>query len=486
MNKLTCVLIGELGVGKTSVFNKICGTQELADSNLKSNTLKIAQSRSIEGYGFNLIDSPGIGAYSSAFVHAIGILAALTDGPINQILLVVKYKKRIDILRQQIEESITIIKQYYQITTIIITHWDQCEQQQKIYKSKAKEMIGDKFKIYSVIFSFKEISSLKLCTSIDKAILSKQNQGQLLSISNSIFEKLLKNEEFEKRLETAKNTFIENYEEFSDTCKQFLTNNFKTKSEREDSVLHYLKAFIIDYSKKVQKKFEKDYGALMEEVYICKNDIEKAYIYYLCLKQKISEFNQGLIQIIYSKMKYQDNHPLRSLRKCPLCKMIWYKQSGCDVMICGRSIEQHQDNNQNYQNQEKQSTQTNSFKFRYIKEKQQIVCKEVNRQIDKQLKNENKTQFNNFSQLLQMNFSEDQQSNIHLLEINIREQIIKNGYVGCGQSFYWPVAPLVNFGDICLEEDEMFIMLTQNQYYNFQNHKDKIIQQAQQEKKIII
>ena len=50
--------------------------------------------------GFWLTDTPGMGSTQNTFHHAIGILAALTEGPIDRILLVIKYHKRIDIVRQ--------------------------------------------------------------------------------------------------------------------------------------------------------------------------------------------------------------------------------------------------------------------------------------------------------------------------------------------------------------------------------------------------
>lgn len=40
--KKSCVLLGELGSGKTTIFNKICGTKEKANNGMESNTIKIA------------------------------------------------------------------------------------------------------------------------------------------------------------------------------------------------------------------------------------------------------------------------------------------------------------------------------------------------------------------------------------------------------------------------------------------------------------
>lgn len=50
--------------------------------------------------GFLLTDTPGLGSTENTFKHAIGILGALTEGPIDRILLVIKFHKRIDIVRK--------------------------------------------------------------------------------------------------------------------------------------------------------------------------------------------------------------------------------------------------------------------------------------------------------------------------------------------------------------------------------------------------
>lgn len=36
-------------------------------------------------------------------------------------------------------------------------------------------------------------------------------------------------------------------------------------------------------------------------------------------------------------MKYNNDHPLRQYRKCPYCKIIWYRPQGCDSMYCGEN-----------------------------------------------------------------------------------------------------------------------------------------------------
>ena len=101
MNK-KCVLIGYLGQGKTTLFNKICGQSQKANEDLQSNTLQITESKSRFGTGFTLVDTPGLGAISEIFKHTTTIIAALTDGPINSVLVVIKCEYRKDMVQAKV------------------------------------------------------------------------------------------------------------------------------------------------------------------------------------------------------------------------------------------------------------------------------------------------------------------------------------------------------------------------------------------------
>ena len=37
-------------------------------------------------------------------------------------------------------------------------------------------------------------------------------------------------------------------------------------------------------------------------------------------------------------MVYPEDHPYRSLRRCPYCRTIWFKVIGCDDTHCGNRV----------------------------------------------------------------------------------------------------------------------------------------------------
>jgi small GTP-binding protein len=62
LNYIPCgVILGKIGVGKTTLFNLLCGTKHLAEEARGSQTQNTLFSfHSCGNYPFNMIDTPGI------------------------------------------------------------------------------------------------------------------------------------------------------------------------------------------------------------------------------------------------------------------------------------------------------------------------------------------------------------------------------------------------------------------------------------------
>ena len=65
-----------------------------------------------------------MGAIDAVFTHAVNMVAALTDGVINRILVVIKFDTRLDMISKQIKEVIHIVKAHSNLITIIINYLD--------------------------------------------------------------------------------------------------------------------------------------------------------------------------------------------------------------------------------------------------------------------------------------------------------------------------------------------------------------------------
>ena len=87
-----CVLLGHCGVGKTTIFNKICKTNRKAKVSKESLTRGLAISDVAYGDSpFTIIDTPGDNSKIEARKHALLLKHSLTCMPVNAVFVIVKY-----------------------------------------------------------------------------------------------------------------------------------------------------------------------------------------------------------------------------------------------------------------------------------------------------------------------------------------------------------------------------------------------------------
>lgn len=76
--------------------------------------------------GFYIMDTPGFGSDKAVIVHMGGIFAAITGKPLNNILILTKYDRLCN-MRKDIAESIKLLSRYREMITVVVTHWDNAE-----------------------------------------------------------------------------------------------------------------------------------------------------------------------------------------------------------------------------------------------------------------------------------------------------------------------------------------------------------------------
>ena len=107
--------------------------------------------------GFKVIDTPGFGSSSDRLAHSIGILAGLTEGPLNRLLVVIKYE-RVGVMVDVASKILKVVRRYIHLVTIIITHWDLCEINRTASESEViKNEFIKVFNVNSLIFSSKNL-----------------------------------------------------------------------------------------------------------------------------------------------------------------------------------------------------------------------------------------------------------------------------------------------------------------------------------------
>ncbi|CAD8097347.1 unnamed protein product [Paramecium sonneborni] len=351
MSQLRVVLLGILGHGKTFLFNKIALTNEPASFGGESNTKQIVIGQAAYGQ-FEIVDTPGFEALEDKLLHAAGVIAALAQGDVNRILIVVKCE-RTDIMINNLKKIIAPIQRYQDLITIIVSHWDQ--QQQSIiekykileYQQKqelqAKEQIESAmqkhFKVCSFIYTTKN-NEPKYITQLITDIILKSRFAQIKLLESEIYSQFdLLNLDVAYQTELDKSiTKIKNgFRKIQISFLKFI-ESLKLDDPNLIDKLHCLSLGIKDIANEFVEKFEKQYGDYMNEIYD-KDGVNVRYLYHIYLKKELRLDIEKVIQKTQEKMKQSQNHCYNWIRQCPYCGLVWIKVIGCDTeTTCGNRV----------------------------------------------------------------------------------------------------------------------------------------------------
>ena len=80
--------------------------------------------------GFRVLDTPGFGSDTKKILHAVGVMNALSEGPVNGIFFVVRWE-RIAQMKSFIKILLAIFQRYIDLITIVVTHWDTADKKTK-------------------------------------------------------------------------------------------------------------------------------------------------------------------------------------------------------------------------------------------------------------------------------------------------------------------------------------------------------------------
>ena len=155
--KLTChyvVLMGEVGVGKSSIVEKLSGTSIPTGENPMSVTREF---RPYSTLGTSLIvsDTPGCNSIEDQLEHNQQIAAALNYMPVSRILVTVKADTRIANVMSVVKKFDERLMDFSdEIVGVLVTHMDRVSWE----SSELENKIKDDFGIECVLFSEKDTS----------------------------------------------------------------------------------------------------------------------------------------------------------------------------------------------------------------------------------------------------------------------------------------------------------------------------------------
>ncbi|CAD8106049.1 unnamed protein product [Paramecium sonneborni] len=451
-NTKQVVLIGYIGHGKTTLFNKICKANQPVEFGGPSVTRQSVLSQSAYGEGFNLIDTPGLGTDKDKLGHVICISTALTFGLIHQILIIIQLE-RLPTMKEKLRPMIQQqFKRFKDIITVVATHMDKADQPEKRQQELVDLIKG--YNIKSLIFVSNETQGEDLCLRIDVILQNCDQKGKICQLSQaeiqSHFDIIDLADDVVDQLNEAKGQVSVKFDKIAKAIKTFI-KNFSETDPTMPEVMHQLTIAIKDYADETLLKFEKDNMNLFNDLYSKLEDDKLVYLIDAQLKQELVMEVNGLIFLAQNKMKISQQQCFNYIKQCPHCGEIWMKVYGCeDQTFCGKLPE-------NEEEHFKQQKTPKRFKFQF--QESGITYHDLGIQFSKKDKS---YQFQNLIQSFQIpQQNRERAPSMQVFERfnqqikNYQEQIIpiqrpnlqmflyehlnfeRKGKIGCGKSFIW-------------------------------------------------
>ncbi|CAK72866.1 unnamed protein product (macronuclear) [Paramecium tetraurelia] len=338
---MSIVLLGQIGSGKTTLYNKITLSQEKIKAGGNSVTMSVFMKKSCYGQGFSILDTPGFGSESKKLDHIAGVLSALSEGPINRIVFIVRFT-RTNVIMEDVKKILPAFIKYRHMITVIVTCWDFCE---KSEEEKNKNDIQSRlasFKINSAMFVGLNDTPDSICEQIDQIIATSKAENINLT-ENDIFSNFDMTDYDEGEIfeiELLKGESTSYYHIFFEQAMfKIEVNNIPNGLQADYfyAITQFAKKTVDD----TMKKFETQSIDIIDK--LKQKDQLKAFQIHFQLKSILFKEYEYIVEAAHKKMN-AGNHFSKYIRKCYYCGEIWFKAAGCEGnTVCGRLNENHLD-----------------------------------------------------------------------------------------------------------------------------------------------
>ncbi|CAD8170809.1 unnamed protein product [Paramecium octaurelia] len=476
MDGLRVVLVGVIGSGKTAFFNNLTKNQEPVKHGGASVTKQVVVGQCIFGEQFEVIDTPGFEADEDKLLHAAGVIAALSIGDVNRILVITKFE-RDGVMMSALQQVIAPINRYRNMITIVVSHWDLSENIEQDQQRLAKK-IKDKFNIGSILYYSKFNDPKIIALQVQKiAIESKLTTIKLQDTEIfSQFNLLSLNYECQNKLEIDKEQIIKQFRKTAQLFIKYITEEVNLDDPKAVDILHFISLEVKNIANKQVEQFEIQHGDWLNEFYDT-NGINVSYLHHIYLKKEIKRDLEQVIKLAQDKMTKSKNHCFYCLKQCPYCKLIWIKVAGCDgETTCGNRVYTSSDsllknsstksrykfelepnklvlkeiqpmNTQNqFQTQESSSTQEQIYQLirddKYLKK---LLGQDFTMDQFEMLLLKNKREYGSLYLIYSLISSNDENDTIqmiyYILDIKSDSEVQKCKRFGCGQKLIWSELP---------------------------------------------
>ena len=336
------ILFGSVGVGKTTLLNKICGKNFPTENSGFSCTRDAQFARSLRGNNI-IIDFPGLNTVVDFAKHLRAQQTVLSMIPVRLICFVIKYGTRYDNLVKDFNQMLLIFKNYRKNIAIIITNTEEMtmKTQNEIVK------IFKKLKITNLIFTKLNTLPTEINEKITAEVEKTTNIEDRINVTEELY-KQLKDENTEGINFDVMDKRAEYLEKFRDAKKKYIEELERAEDKELKRALYFS---FKDYQESLVEELEEELKKILKEADNENNDnnnndnqssdfSDDIYLQTILFKNEsledLKDFKQKVEKDGIMTQLFVSNGQYNTFRKCPHCKQIWFLYTGCPNTRCGK------------------------------------------------------------------------------------------------------------------------------------------------------
>ena len=305
----TFTLFGKLGVGKTTLFNKITGARYETGSREQSVTQYTVSQKTINREMF-IIDTPGQDAHKDVIKHANEIVAALECIPLNGIIIVEEIA-RVGTLSHRIQSSMDILGSNQHLASVIVTKTETMEDYDTEVAtnelSRLLEMDRNRF-----LFVGKATDPHTIVAFLQDRILP----SQVIELTEEQKQMLIVLSVPAKKCHEDLNELDEKFH----AARQYIDGLFRC--QKTNSIILNLTTWLIDFRDAEKQRLFRS---------IEREDDEQKITIYGKINVRLNNGLDNLIEFLNQKLSYYSKITSQhEYKACPHCKKVWVRAEGCD------------------------------------------------------------------------------------------------------------------------------------------------------------